>query len=63
MRMNYFNFKDLYDGRILVTNDAGYYYKLDRNDFQRLIEGRFEGIDGRILTDLAERYFVFDENE
>lgn len=63
MRMNYFNFKDLYDGRVLVTNDAGYYYKLDRNDFQRLIEGRFEEIDGRIITELAERYFVFDENE
>ena len=63
MRMNYFNFKDLYDGRVLITNDAGYYYKLDRNDFQRLIEGCFEEIDGRILTELAERYFVFDENE
>lgn len=63
MRINYFNFKDLYDGRVLITNDAGYYYKLDRKDFQRLIEERFEEIDGRIITELAERYFVFDENE
>ena len=63
MRINYFNFKDLYDGRVLITNDAGYYYKLNQSDFQRLIEERFEKIDDRIITELAERYFVFGENE
>ena len=63
MKINYFNFKDLHDGRILLTNDAGYYYKLEQRDFLKIIEEDFDELEDKVIEDLKERFFLFDENE
>lgn len=62
MEINYFNFKN-YKDKILLTNEQGYYYFISPQNFEHLVQGKYDRIDQKTINELKERFFLYDENE
>ncbi|MDR1642900.1 MAG: His-Xaa-Ser system radical SAM maturase HxsB [Clostridiales bacterium] len=60
-RLNYFNFKML-DNQVLITNDAGMYAFLEKEEFRKLITERYDN-DIELAQKLTHNWFVRDVQE
>ena len=60
--VNHFNFKELTDGRLLLTNDFGYYAVLRRSDVFDLIRGKLSS-DTDLYGELREKHFIIERED
>lgn len=59
MKLNFFNFEKR-GTQYFLTNDLGLYTYLSDADFQHLVNEDFESLDALTLTDLKNKYFIYD---
>lgn len=60
MKLNYFNYKKFKD-KFMITNEQGSYCFIEKDTLMNLVQEDFEQIPERILRELKEKYFVYDE--
>ena len=62
MKFNYFTFKQLKNGKYLLTNELGFYDFLSKEDFDNVVGEKYDEIDKDTITRLKDKFFIYDQD-